>query len=104
MSPIKIFAADGNPLRPEHITGDEGLQRINGLIMGVSAEARKWLEEAPKYQTRFSRAGKFWQYLSGEGIFNQVLIPVSEDRKDQVDTVQGWVGALDRDGYAEAIN
>ena len=104
VSPIKAFAADGNPLRPEHITGDEGLQRLNGLIMGASAEARKWLEEAPRYQTRFSRAVKLWQYLSGEGILNQMLSPVSEDRRDQVNTVQGCVDALDRDGYAVAIN
>ena len=47
---------------------------------------------------------KLWQYLSGGGILNQMLIPVSEDRRDQVNTVQSCVDALDRDGYAEAIN
>ena len=104
VSPIKVFAVSGNPLRPEHITGDEGLQQLQGLIMEASAEARKWLEEAPQYQTSFSRAVRVWQYLCGEGVLNQMLTPVSQDRRDQINAVQGYVDVLDRDGYAEVIN
>ena len=104
VSPIKAFAAGGNPLRPEHITGDEGLQHLQGLITEASAEAQKWLEEAPKYQTRFSKAVRVWQYLCGEGVLNQMLTPVSQDRRNQIDTVQRYIDILNRDGYAEVIN
>ena len=104
VSPIKVFAATGNPLRPEHITGDEGLQHLQRLIMEASAEARTWLEEAPQYQTNFSRAVRVWQYLCGEGVLYQMLTPVSQDRRDQINTVQGYVEVLNRDGYAEVIN
>ena len=103
VSPIKAFAAAGNPLRPEHITGDDGLQHLQGLIMEASAEAQKWLEEAPKYQTRFFRAVRVWLYLCGEGVLNQMLTPVSQDRRNQIDTVQGYIDVLNQDGYAEVI-
>ena len=104
VSPIKVFAAAGNPLRPELITGDEGLQHLQGLIMEASAEAQKWLQEAPQYQTSFSRAVKVWQYLCGEGVLNQMLTPVSQDRRNQINTVQGYIDVLNRDGCAEVIN
>ncbi len=104
VSPIRVFAAAGNSLRPEHITGDEGLQRLQGLIVEASAEARKWLEEAPKYQTNFSRAVRAWQYLCGEGVLYQMLTPFSQDMRDQVNTVQSYIDGLNRDRYAEVIN
>ena len=55
VSPIKAFAATGNRLRPEHITGDEGLQHLQSLIVEASTDAGTWLEEAPKYHTNFPR-------------------------------------------------
>ena len=104
VSPIRLFATAGNPLRPEHITGDEGLQRLHGLIMDASADARKWMEEAPHYQTKFSRAVRVWHYLCREGLLNQMLTPVLGDRREQINTVQDYVNLLNRDGYAAAIN
>ena len=104
VSPIKAFAATGNRLRPEHITGDEGLQHLQSLIVEASTDARTWLEEAPKYHTNFSRAVRVWQHLCGEGILYRMLIPVSQDRRDQITTVQGCIDVLNREGHAEVIN
>lgn len=104
VSPIKAFAATGNRLRPEHITGDEGLQHLQRLIVEASTDALTWLEEAPKYHTNFSRAVRVWQYLCGEGILYRMLIPVSQDRRDQIATVQDCIDVLNREGYAEIIN
>lgn len=103
VSPIKEFSTAGNPLRPEHVTGDEGLQHLQGLIVEASAEAQKWLEEAPQYQTRFPKAVRVWQYLCGEGVLNQMLTPVSQDRRNQIDIVQGYIDVLNPDGYADVI-
>ena len=104
VSPIKAFAVAGIPLHPEHIAGDEGLHHLQDLIMDASAEALKWLEEAPQYQTRFSRAVKVWQYLCGEGVLKQMLTPVSQDVRNQVKTVLANIDVINRDGYAGVIN
>ena len=104
VSPIKAFAATGNRLRPEHVIGDEGLQNLQRLIVEASRDARTWLEGAPKYNTNFSRAVRVWQYLCGEGILYRMLVPVSQDRRDQITTVQGCIDVLNRGGYAEVIN
>ena len=104
ISPIKSFASAGYPLRPENISGDEGNQHLQGLIMQASAEAQKWLEEAPHYQTNFPWAVKVWQHLCREGVLNQMLTPVSGDKRGEINTVQHYVDLLSRDGNVEIIS
>ena len=104
LSPIRAFAAAGNPLRPEHINVDEGLQDLQGLIVDASVEARKWLEEAPHYQTKFPWAVRVWRYLCREGVLSQMLTPVSQDRRDELNDVRDLVNLLNRDRYAEVIH
>ena len=104
ISPIKAFASTGNSLRPEHISGNEGLQHIQSLIVDASNEARRWLAEAANYQTKFPWAVRVWQYLCRDGVLTQMLTPVSADRRDQLKDVEGYVNLLTRDGYIETIN
>ena len=104
LSPIREFASSGYPLRPEHISGDEGNQYLQGLIIQASAEARKWLEEAPHYHTRFPWAVRVWQQLCKEGVLNQMLTPVSEDRRGEANSVQRYIKLLSQDGNDEVIH
>ena len=102
--PLKVFANSGYTLSPELIKGDEGFQHLQGLIIAASEQARLWLREAPDYKTSFTRAVHVWQYLCREGILNQMLTPVSEDRREAVNSVQGYINRVNRGTHVEIIN
>ena len=104
VSPVKAYANTGHALRPEHVSGDEGNQQLQGLIARASAEARQWLEEVPQNQTRFTRAVRVLQYFCREGAIHEMLTPVAEDDRGQINTVRNCVNQLDRSDYAELIN
>ena len=105
LSHIKTYAnTGGRPLLPEHVSGDEGNQQLQGLIVQASAEAKQWLEEAPQNQTNFNRAVRVLQYLCKDGVLSQMLTPVAEDHRDKLHTVQVHLDSLDRAGYTEMIN
>lgn len=104
LSPIKDYGnMVGHPLLPEHVSGDEGNQQLQNLIVEASAEAKRWLYEAPQNQNKFNRAVKVLQYLCRDGVLGQMLTPVAEDHRDKLHAVQDHLDSLDRAGYPEII-
>ena len=104
IAPVKSYANTGYALRAEHVSGDEGNQQLQGLIAQASAEARRWLEEAPQNQTRFTRAVRVLQYFCRDGVLHEMLTPVAEDDRGKKNVVRDCVNLLDRGDYAELIN
>ena len=102
--PLRTFASTGHTLSPELIKGDEGFQHLQGLIIAASEQARQWLREAPDKKNNFTRAVQVWQYLCREGILNQMLTPVSGDRREAVNSVQDYINRVNRDTHVEIIN
>ena len=104
VSPVRAYANTGYRLLPEYITDDEGNQHLQTLIAQASASATRWLDESPHFYNKFNRALIVWQHLCKEGLLYQMLVTVSADNREELDTVRTYIGNLNRDGSFEIIN
>ena len=104
VSPVRAYANTGYRLLPEYITDDEGNQHLQTLIAQASTAATRWLAESPHFYNRFNRALIVWQHLCKEGLLYQMLVTVSADNREELDTVRTYINNLNRDGSFEIIN
>ena len=98
------FARNGYALRPEYIEGMGEAVRNQDEIVAASAAAKSWLEGAPtrRYHT-FQTATNVWIHLVGSGgEISEMLAPVKEDDRSQVQMVRGKSDELAQD--LELIN
>ena len=104
VSPIKEFAAMGHPLLPEHVNGDEGFRSLEGRIVEVSDEARRWLSEAPSYQTNYRTAVIIWQNLCRHDLVGKMLTVVAEDNRNEAEVVLACVDEIGQGDYAKIFD
>ena len=104
ISPIKEFAAMGHPLLPEHVNGDEGFRSLEGRIVKVSDEARRWLSEAPNYQTNYRTAVIIWQNLCRHDLVGKMLTVVAEDNRSEAEAVHACVDEIMQGDYAKIFD
>ena len=104
VSPIRTFGNNGRPLLPEYISGDEGNQNLHDQIKQASADAARWLDESRQFHQTFARADNVFRSITREdGFLYQMLAPVSDDNRSEIETVRGHVDNLSKDAYLDEI-
>ena len=83
---VRSFADLGIGLHREDVRGLAGDEQRDEGVVEASREARRWLEEAP---SRRERVTSVWRALVGpKGALKELLLPVCENRQEQVDAVR----------------
>jgi hypothetical protein len=85
-STVQTFAGYRLGLHPEDALGVAGEEERDEAVARAAREACRWLEEA---LTRRERVTSVWRGLTGpRGELRELLGPVSDDRREQVDRVR----------------
>lgn len=84
---VSAFASLGIALRPEDLLGVAGAEQRAIALTEATQAAERWLDEAPTRRTKLKRASDVWRRLA-KGDLRAMLLPVSEDRRAEVERVR----------------
>ena len=104
VSPVRAFGNYGHPLLPQYISGDEGKQDLQAQIDNACAAAGRWLEESSQFHHNFARADNVFRHVSGsDGLLFEMLTIVSDNRRNEIDTVMAYTNNLSQDAYVDEL-
>ena len=88
---VRTFARAGHPLRPEDLQGVEGRATQERDIKETSEQARHFLNTNKVSKLKIKRATDVLHHLvNNGGSLHNLLIPVIENRAEQLDQVRQW--------------
>lgn len=95
------FTALGIPLLREELNNMATAEQSEEVIDEIIEEAALWLETGPNKRHGNRVAQEVWRYLSSnpQGDLRQLLVPVSENRVDQLNAVQENIKRLQDEYY-----
>lgn len=97
---VKDYSNLGRPLLPSDLQGIAGVDEITRRLDGLSQEAKRWLDEAPRQRFRFKRASDVWRGLTAaKGELRKLIHPVAENTTGQEKIVREQIERWEDKNY-----
>ena len=82
------FGQRGVAVQEDDLHGNEGMEKLNRQLLDLSAKARETLDSKQTQKLQFKRATDVWRrLLSPSGALHELLAPVGQDRRDDLETL-----------------